>query len=403
MKNTPDQGFTLLEVLAALAIIGVLSAISAPLILWANKPLQNATYQTSGILTQGRSRAIATTSSLRIRPDPASPNTTLKIEASDTRSCDAGVTALTASHATSSTQINVVSTQGFAAGDQLKIGSDETNNVVLTTDSENSVLTLGESLGSTQADGSSVEIVENWNTDNSFFDSDRTLPSEVAMTSNLTDWVLCFDSRGIATISDASGVTTEDLEIILKSSQSIEEGKILVFQGGMIDSVVIKPEVSIEEEIVVAASEETESSGIDETTSETSDEESTTEDKTGTSTDEESDTEEEISDLPEDILEKITVLEEGVLVTEETSTKDEEITEKASTDDEESTEVDPNSPTGLLTSIEEMINARELTDSKREEWEKWLASSLVKAQSGNLTPVEEAAWRIRLMIVLKYA
>ena len=153
-----QQGFTLLELLTALAIIGILSAITTPLVLWANKPLQNATYQAAGIFSQGRSRAIATTSALRIQPDPSDPTHSLIVEASDTRSCDPNTTQLTSDTPDLSNQLAVVTTQGFAAGDRLKIGDDETENVVLTTDSSSSTITLGSPIGTTQGNSGATAI-----------------------------------------------------------------------------------------------------------------------------------------------------------------------------------------------------------------------------------------------------
>ncbi|OKH18738.1 Tfp pilus assembly protein FimT/FimU [[Limnothrix rosea] IAM M-220] len=254
MNNTQDQGFTILELLAALAIIGILSAITTPLIMWANKPLQNGTYQAAGIFSQGRSRAIATTSALRIQPNPSNPEHSFIVQASDTRSCDPNTTVLTGAIATDSNQLAVVSTQGFAAGDRLKIGDDETENVVLTTDSNSATLTLGKPIGTAHSSGTTVEIIANWQNDKTFFQEDMTLPDTVKMIGNLADWELCFDSRGIATVSDTFGIAEDDLEITLISEKSQKEGKIIVFQGGMIDSVVIQPK----DDIVVAALEDAE-------------------------------------------------------------------------------------------------------------------------------------------------
>ena len=320
MNKNQDQGFTLLELLTALAIIGILSAITTPLVLWANKPLQNATYQAAGIFSQGRSRAIATTSALRIQPDPSDPDHTLLVEASDTRSCDPNTTQLTSDTPDLSNQLAVVTTQGFAAGDRLKIGDDETENVVLTTDSSSSTITLGSPIGTTQTNGTNVEILSNWGSDKTFFKEDMTLPDNVEISSNLNNWVLCFDSRGIASVSDDSGITTENLEITLISDQSAKEGIITVYQGGLIDSVVIQPKQeavvasadtttsTTEEETTATDTESTESSGGDSSSStppeETSTEEASTEPETSTET--------EVTEAPETPPEY--ELDNGVLV-----------------------------------------------------------------------------------------
>jgi len=255
MKNTLDQGFTLVEVLAALAIIGVLSAVSAPLILWANNPIQNATSQTSGILSQARSRAIATTSSIRVAPDPDSPDNTFKVEASNSRSCNPGTTALVGTFPQGTTLVKLSSTKGFSPGDKIKIGQyggeDDIYSIV-TTDSMSSTLTLGEKLRS--AKSGSVEILANWKPDRTFFETDLTFPDDddIEMSSNLTDdeWVVCFDSRGIAHITDDSEVTTADLEITLRREQSNKVGKVVISQG---DRVISN---SFDENASTAAEEE---------------------------------------------------------------------------------------------------------------------------------------------------
>ena len=230
MRNS--KGFTLTESLAVVTIFGVLAAISAPVILWFNKPLQNASNQTAGIFKQARMRAIATTSSLRITPDPQSPTTKFKVEASKTRGC-AAKTELTELAEGDQRELKVVSTQGFFAGDKIKVGADTSNNNIVATDS--STITLGEDLGTNQQIDTDVEVINDWVNDGSFFVGDLILPTEIKMTSSLTNWKLCFDSRGIANLDNASGVVNGNLTITLKNIKDDKKRDVKIFQGGKID------------------------------------------------------------------------------------------------------------------------------------------------------------------------
>lgn len=64
MKDS--SGFTLVEVLVVLIIIGTMAAFAMPSVLWANKPLENASKQVAGNFKVARAKAVAKTSAYRI-------------------------------------------------------------------------------------------------------------------------------------------------------------------------------------------------------------------------------------------------------------------------------------------------------------------------------------------------
>lgn len=65
-SSVPAKGFTLVELIVIVAIIGILAAIAAPSLSFANKPLQNATNIVAGNFKQARAKAMSTTSAFRI-------------------------------------------------------------------------------------------------------------------------------------------------------------------------------------------------------------------------------------------------------------------------------------------------------------------------------------------------
>lgn len=253
MSHNPS-GFTLIEVLVTIAIIGILVAATAPLVTGFNKPLQNATNQISGILKQARMRAIATTTAYRITP--RSDNQGLIVEAATSRGCGS-TTQLTQNAATADTTLNVATTRGFIIGDSILVGSDSTNNNIIGLDSATSRITIGAPLGTAQTTGSNIELVNNWRSGGlitGFSDEDLRLPQpqssifsriqqspeqQIRLTSSPSTWRLCFDSRGTANLinpSTGQPISNTNLVITLQRFNTNTSSNI-----GLISGVKVLP------------------------------------------------------------------------------------------------------------------------------------------------------------------
>jgi prepilin-type N-terminal cleavage/methylation domain-containing protein len=238
-----SQGFTLIEALVTIAIIGVLAAMTAPMFSGYNKPLQNATNQVAGVFKQARMRAIATTNAFRITP--RADNRGFNVERA-IRNGTCGSTALLTQAAVSAdTTLRVSTVRGFKIGDQITVGSDSTGNNIIGIDPTTSTFTLGAALGSSQSVSAQVEVLGNWDgidttTGKSkdlvtgFTDDDLLLPQprsslfgltqqspdqEVRLTSSPTSWRLCFNGRGSAFLTDPSTgnpITNQNLFLLLR-------------------------------------------------------------------------------------------------------------------------------------------------------------------------------------------
>lgn len=85
-----QRGFTTIELLIVLGVLGVLFAVAFNDLRPLNNPLQNGTSQLSGFLKQVRVRAMATTSAYQVSPDTSNPNKVLIVRYGNT--CTAAAT-----------------------------------------------------------------------------------------------------------------------------------------------------------------------------------------------------------------------------------------------------------------------------------------------------------------------
>lgn len=226
------RGYSLIEIIGVLLMMGVLTAVAIPTI-FHNNQLRDTVSQTKQIFNVARSRAMATTSAIRIKVDSANSPPKLIVENAVTRGCEA-TTQLSVNANSADTDLTVFSTSGFVVGDNLKIGNDDDNNQILAIDSVNSIITLGDNIGTNQTVNTTVELANNWSSDASLPVDDLTLAKDIEITANVTDWTLCFNSRGIAYVYDASGVINQNLVLTFTDSKSNDSETLTILTGGAI-------------------------------------------------------------------------------------------------------------------------------------------------------------------------
>ena len=226
-------GYTLVELLVVCAIIGILAAIVITANPWSENPLKNSRDQVVGILKMARLRAMSTTSTYRVRPDPVNSTKQLKVELTRSGSCDASTT-LTTTATTTATTLTVNNTNGFSVGDSIQIGTDATNNNIVSIP-DGQKITLGQALGSAQAVNTSVSLLKNWVNDGNFVTQDLTLTSNITMAGNVSNWSMCVNSGGgIAFFNGSNPISSGELAITLTNSKNNETKIITVYQGGAI-------------------------------------------------------------------------------------------------------------------------------------------------------------------------
>lgn len=227
-----NRGFTLPEALAAVSVIGVLAIVAGPVKSWTENPLANATNQSVAVLNLIRMRAISTTSAYRIQADPFFSGNKYKVEIAKTRGCESS-TELRANATSTNRELIVASTEGLVVGDSIVVGSDENNNEIIATNS--STITLGQPLGTSQKENATIELINNWSKDLNFTEETLTLPEEISVSGNPTNWTLCFDSRGYANLYDASGVVNNNLTLTLTNTFNKTKSEITIFRGGSLN------------------------------------------------------------------------------------------------------------------------------------------------------------------------
>ena len=249
LTKNKTSGYTLAEMIVTTLVLGILIAIAAPR-LSPNDSVADSFDQLNNILELSRNRAISTTSAIRILADPDRDNA-LIVEISETRGCDS-ITRLSIAAGSGDRDLNVLSTDGFQVGDEIIVGDDADNNQITAIPAGAAVITIGSDLNTSQTVDSIVELNNNWRADGAFvqqdlvFDDsnnsveDDNLAIEASLEDDptpVTDWVICFNSRGIASILDEDQVEQDSITFSVSSKQknNTNTQEITVLRGGAIE------------------------------------------------------------------------------------------------------------------------------------------------------------------------
>jgi prepilin-type N-terminal cleavage/methylation domain-containing protein len=233
-----QQGFTLIEALLVVAVVGILAAISAPM--WMERPLRAGAQQSGSLFRQVRLRAMSNTTAFRIRPDlnslvPGTQQATrYLVQASTGRSCGATTNISTVTPPTengSSSTLPVTSIAGFSPSDRITIGESTTTYEVTATNSGNPQIIVGNRWPGQQGTallGAEVELASTWNSGGQFTGliSDQlqlasstseavTIPTQVTANGQSIPWSLCYSAQGLALLFNArtGQVVNADLEL----------------------------------------------------------------------------------------------------------------------------------------------------------------------------------------------
>ncbi|QHU99301.1 pilus assembly FimT family protein [Synechocystis sp. CACIAM 05] len=246
-RTAPVSGYTLMELVVVVVVIGILSGIVVNAKPWYENPLKNSQDRLQSVIKTARTRAVNSTSTYRITANPNNPSQAIQVQRIRSGSCQANATLREASLATDTTiALNDVS--GFAIGDRLKVGGTEAD--ALSVNFGNSTITLGAPVGE-KAVGTKVETVKNWKNDSAFLDEDLNVNKKVSQNNadirmvgkfdNAAEenWSICINSRGLVSLFDADGMMTSNLDLVLTNPRTNEEAKVVIFPGGAMDATAI--------------------------------------------------------------------------------------------------------------------------------------------------------------------
>ena len=242
------MGYSLVEVLVATVIIGILSGVVVSARPWYENSLKNSQDRLSSVIKLARTRAMASTSTYRITADPNNPNEAIRIQRIRSNSCSANTT-LAQDVAAGDTTITVNDVNGFAIGDRLWVDGTLAN--ALSVNFGDNTITLGAPVGE-RTTGRRVVAVKNWKNDGAFLAEDLNVNQKSSSTdpdirlvakvnnTETVDWLVCINTRGLVSLSNGGRrITNQNLDLVLKNTRTNEETGVRIAPGGAIETTAI--------------------------------------------------------------------------------------------------------------------------------------------------------------------